>query len=284
MIPMDATNPELLAARAEFYLCLARAFLPPTQPQLFPAMRELLADDLAELAAMLGHDIQVPLADLRAELARVDRSTALLQIYSAVFLAPPAAAHINAGQYLDGAVNGGSVKALEADYARCGVQRDEGFRDLADHVAVQLEFVAWLYGTQAERCRDPMAAPLAVDPGQFLQRFAMRWLGPFCADLARAEEEQGLPANPYRPLALILREAVLRDAVPIPVDPKVARRTHAIEQARAKYAGRRLTAEDIDEIRCKLQARGLSTDHLVVPVADRDGAMGLGTRRTPGMR
>lgn len=282
---MDARNHELLSARAEFYLCLARAFLAPTQPQLYPALRELLADDLAELAAVLGHDIEAPLADLREQLQRIDGPTSLLQIYSALFLAPPTAAHINAGQYLDGAVNGGSVKAMEEAYALCGVQRDEGFHDLADHVAVQLEFVAYLYGAQAQRFSGhAQAAPLPVEPGHFLQLFAMRWLGRFCTDLARAADEQGLPANPYLSLALILREAVARDAVPIEVEPKAARKRNAIEQARAKYAGRGITAEDMAEIRRKLEAHGLATDHLAVPLEDRDSAMGLGKRSTPGLR
>ena len=75
-----------------------------------------------------------------------------------------------------------------------------------------------------------------------------------------------------------------RDAVAPQVDAKAARTQNAIEQARAKYAGRGISAEDMAEIKRKLEERGLSTDHLSVPLAERDGAMGLGRKSTPGLR
>jgi putative dimethyl sulfoxide reductase chaperone len=215
----------------------------------------------------------------------VSDPVALLQIYSAIFLAPPTAAHINAGQYLDGALNGGSVKAMEEAYQLCGVQREEGFRDLSDHVSVQLEFVALLYSAQAQRFSgESTGDPLPVDPGHFLHLFALHWLGPFCADLARAAVTQELVANPYLPLAQILYEAAVRDAVAPEQDPKAARKRNAIELARAKYAGREVNAEDMAMIKRKLQERGLSTDHLSVPLDERDGSMGLGKKSTPGQR
>ena len=52
----------------------------------------------------------------------------------------------------------------------------------------------------------------------------------------------------------------------------------------AKYAGRAITAEDLAEIKRKLEERGLSTDHLSVPLDERDGAMGLGKKSAPGLR
>lgn len=279
---MDARNRELPAARAEFYLCLARAFLAPSDPLMLPALREALADDLGELATELGYAIDAPLGRFRDEMHRVTDPTHLLQIYSAVFLAPPAPARINVGMYIDGAMDGGSVKAMEESYRRCGVERDPDFRDLGDHVSVQLEFVALLYARQAE-CFGGDGAAMPVEPGQFLHEHARRWVGPLCADLARAQSERELAANPYLPLAQILREAVARDAAPIEVDAKVVRKHNAIEQARAKYAGRDITAEDMAEIRRKLEERGLSTAHLAVPPELRESAMGLSKKGTPGL-
>ena len=282
---MDARNHEQLSARAEFYLCLARAFLAPRGEAMFPALRDALADDLQDLAGQLAYDIAAPLDDLRLQMQAVGDATQLLQIYSAIFLAPPTAAHINAGQYLDGAINGGSVKAMEEAYRLCGVERDEGFRDLSDHVSVQLEFVALLYATQAQRFSgEAVGDPLPVDPGQFLHLFALSWLGHFCADLSRAAVVLDLPANPYLPLAQILYEAAVRDAVAVEADAKTARKRNAIEQARAKYAGRDITAEDLAVIKRKLEERGLSTAHLSVPLEMRDSAMGLGKKSTPGLR
>ncbi len=282
---MDARNHQELSARAEFYLCMARAFMTPRDDAMFQAMRDVLADDLGELAAQLGYDLEAVLARYRAEMQRIPDATALLQIYSGIFLSPPVPARINVGTYLDGAMNGGSVKEMEEAYQLCGVQRDEGFRDLSDHVSVQLEFVALLYATQARRFSGESAeAPLPVDPGQFLQTFARRWLGGFCADLAQATAERELEANPYLPLARMLKEAVARDAVVLEVDAKAAQKQNAIAQARAKYAGREITEEDIAIIKRKLEERGLSTAHLSVPLEMRDTAMGLGKKSTPGLR
>lgn len=282
---MDARNHEQLSARAEFYLCLARAFLSPQSETMFEAMNEVLADELEDLAGQVGYEIAPPLADYRSQMQAVSDPVMLLQIYSTIFLASPTAAHINAGQYLDGAINGGSVKAMEEAYQLCGVQRDEGFRDLSDHVSVQLEFVALLYAQQAGRFRgETVGDALPVDPGQFLQVFVTGWLGRFCADLSRATADLDLPANPYLPLAQVLAGAVQCDAAIPEVDAKAAQKRQAIESARAKYAGRAITAEDIAEIRRKLEERGLSTDHLAVPVDDRDGFMGLGKKSTPGLR
>lgn len=260
---MDLRHHGLLHARAEFYLCLARAFQVPQNPALAEAMRDALADDLADLAATLGWDIDAALRDYRAQMRALPDAVALLQVYSALFLVPPVAARINPGCYLDGAVNGGSVKAVEAAYAACGLARDEGFHDLDDHLALQLEFVAWLYASQARGFEgDATAPPPPIDPGRFLHDHAAHWLAPFCADLARADAEREVPANPYLPLARMLAVAVAADAVAPEIDAKAARKQHAIEQARAKAAARGIGDEDLAEIRRKLAARGLSTDHV----------------------
>jgi putative dimethyl sulfoxide reductase chaperone len=281
---MDTRNHGQSSARAEFYLCLARAFLAPRDAAMTGAMREALADDLADLAGELGLPIAAELADYRREIARLADPLALLQTYSALFLTPPAVACINAGQYLDGAIDGGSVREMDAAYRRCGVQRDAAFRDLSDHVSVQLEFVAMLYAASARHAsgEDAGEAP-AIEPGHFLYRYPARWIDRFCADLQGAAAE-GLAANPYLPLARILRAAVASDAVPIAVDPKAARKQRAIERARAKAAGRDISADDLAEIRRRLSARGLSTAHLDVPPEQRDAAMGLGRKNTPGPR
>jgi TorA maturation chaperone TorD len=280
---MDARHHEQLSARAEFYQCLARAFLAPRDEALAQAMRDALADDVGELAAEIGYAIDAPLAHYREQIGWVAGPAALLQIYSSLFLAPPVPARINAGMYLDGAMNGGSVKAMEEAYLACGVERDERFRDLADHVTVQLEFVAMLYAAQAAMfAGEADGEPPPVDPGEFLHAFARRWVGPLCADLTRATRERELDANPYLPLARILEAAVACDAVAPEVDAKAARKRHAIEIARAKVAARGISADDLAEIKRKLEARGLATEHLDVPPEERDAAMGLGKKRLPG--
>lgn len=269
---MDARNHGELHARAELYLTLARAFLAPRDEALARAMHEALADDLHELAAELSLDIAAPLAALRAALAALPEPLQLLQAYSAIFLSPPAAAWINAGQYVDRALDGGSVREMEQAYRAAGVERAEHFHDLADHVSVQLEFVAMLLAAQASRLTgETVGDPLPVDPGEFLHRYASRWIGPLLADLDRAAATKNLAGNPYLPLARILQQAVLRDAVAPEVDARLARKQRAIERARATVAVRGISEQDLEEMRRKLAARGLSTEHLQLPPGT-DGA------------
>lgn len=260
------------AARAELYLSLSRAFLAPREAELAEALRSFLADDLQELQARLGLEAGAAVDDYRAEMQRVRSALELLQAYSAIFLAPPVAAFINAGQYLDGARDGGSVRLMEQAYERCGVTRDDGFRDLSDHVGLQLEFVAWLYGRQSA------GEAVEVEPGHFLHACVAPWVERFAADVARASASKGLAANPYRPLAALLQAAVLRHAVAPEVDPRALRHERALQRARALRSGRGITAEDLQEIRRRLQARGLDTSHLpqTTEEADRRVASALG--------
>lgn len=253
--------PRELSARAELYLCLARAFMAPAAPPHAAAMREALAPELAELAGELGLRVEPPLALLRAEAARMPGDASWLQVYSALFLVPPPAARINAGYYLDGAMNGGSVRGMEAAYLRCGLARDPEFRDLADHVGVQLEFAGWLFAREAAAAAGEDCAP-PVAPGLFLHAYARRWVGAFRADLATARDACELPANPWAPLAEILEQAVeCHESAPL-ADAAAERRRHAIEAARAKRAVRGITEQDLANMRRKLAARGLATDHV----------------------
>lgn len=192
------------ALRAEFYLCLARAFLAPMQRSHLALTRHL-ADDLGQLAGQAGYPIAGLVAQLRAASAGYAAHLDLMRLYAALFLVPPTPVRINAGHYLDGMVMGGSVRAIEACYSRLGVARSAGFRDTSDHVAVQLEFLALLFGRQAQRC------PAPLTPQDFLEAFVRHWVRPFRADLERASAALGRP-NPYLHLAQMLEQAAGADA------------------------------------------------------------------------
>lgn len=108
-----------------------------TLPATWGALRDALADDLAELAAIRRYDIAAPLAGLREALALIPDRLTILQIYSALFLVPPRKASINTGIYLDGALNGGSVIAMEAAYKAARLVRAEDFTARRGHGPVQ---------------------------------------------------------------------------------------------------------------------------------------------------
>jgi TorA maturation chaperone TorD len=190
------------SAHAEFYLCLSRAFLPPSRQGARQAMAEALPADLQALCEDLGYSVAAHLDGYRDAMAALD-GLALLQCYSRLFLSPPAPARINACFYVDGAIMGDSVAELEDWHRHAGVERSESFPDLPDHVSLQLEFAARLFALGAHG-----ALPQAMSARAFLRRFVARWLGAFVADLERAGDAD---SNPYLHLARVLAEAVARD-------------------------------------------------------------------------
>jgi TorA maturation chaperone TorD len=270
--------------RADFYLCLARAFLTPRDGAAIEALRDALPADLEDLDRVLGYGIADALASYRSEMDRAVSHEELLRIYSALFLAPPVPVRINTAMYLDGAVAGGSVKEMEQTYRACGVERSEDFRDLSDHLSVQLEFVAYLYSHEAAAEATGREFGLPLRGGHFLHAFVDRWLPGFVSDLEEAATERQLAANPYLPLARILECAVTRDAVPHP-DAKPRRRAErAMDKARAKYAEKGVNEEDLRKIEAILKDKGLATDHLSVPVGQRDAARGWQAKVPPSPR
>lgn len=236
-------------ALAELYLTLSRAFLAPDNEEAWVAMRDALADDLDELGVVLGHDIAGPVAGYRGSIAAIPDQASLLQIYSALFLAPPRPVVINTGAYLDGVVNGGSVLAMEEEYRRWGVERNDGFKDLSDHVSIQLEFIAHLYGCGAT-AKDVSEDRPDAAAEEFLQSYVARWLPPFLRDLESQHERLDGLDNPWRHLARVLR-------VLVPLD---AGRGEPHGHARGE-----ITAADIAVIARKLREQGLTTDHLPLP-------------------
>lgn len=263
---MIADN-ELRQDRAEFYLCLSRAFLTPDSEEVSLALREALADDLEELGGLLGYDFAAYVEAYRVAVAAIPDAPSMLQTYSSLFLAPPRRVSINTGAYLDGAVNGGTVLAMEEAYGSAGLQRDETFRDLSDHLAVQLEFVAsrWMAG-------DDDGA------GRFLARFVKPALPAFIADMAGCGG-----GNPWLHLGRMLEAAVACDARAIlPIAP--SRQQRAISKARHERALQGVTEEDMAFIAERLREKGLATDHLAVAPEQRDEAHGWSRRVPPSPR
>ncbi len=201
---------ETATDRAAFYLCLARAFLPPQEPAAYNAIKLHLADDLGELAATLNYPAAGHLRNLRQAVAHIPDHLTLLQGYSKLFLAPPVPVSLNAGLYLDGAVMGRATLALEKCYREAGLERAGDFHDLPDHIALQLQFVAYLCASEAA------GSTPAVNADDFLASFVHYWLPPFVAALERVCAQEA-PAGIYLCLARLLQIAVgheLRDYRP----------------------------------------------------------------------
>lgn len=268
-------NADELQSRAELYLCLARAFLTPDSNDIWHGLRDALADDLDELGQLLKHEITTPIADYRAAIAAIPDHATLLQTYSALFLAPPRRISINTGTYLDGAMNGGSVLAMEEAYRRGGVERSENFLDLADHLSVQLEFVAYRFMAGME------AAEATHEAEEFLATFVARWLPPFIADLER--ESDG--ANPWLHLTRLLSVVAAHDVRAAAIAlPEPSRLEAALDKERHKRAQNGVDAEGMAFITQRLREKGLATDHLETPPDQRDEAHGWSRKVPPSPR
>lgn len=196
--------------RADLLLTLARAFLPPPTAWSVCDWAQPLADDLAELGPALGIDTTSAAEALNTECARwaaaarrADGSAdPWLVEYARLFLTPPVRVPLNTGLYLEGSLAGSAAQMMLACYETAGVAPAQSFRDLPDHVAMQLEFLGRLYERGARGDTD--AAAMA---DEFAAEFVHAWAGPL--ERACAAATADVPAAAvYRALARVLRAAV----------------------------------------------------------------------------
>ena len=290
---MDAVN-NGFTPRAEFWLCLAQALLPPRGEFLSQALRDDLADDLAYLADSLGLDIGDNVAELRTVLAQTDAET-LLPAYSSLFLVPPIPARLNAGIYLDGTLLGANTKMLADAFQRHGVEQSPDMHDTPDHVATILEFLALLFH-RADNAEAGMLESLHDDMEAV--RGLLRFVLPeIAARVAETERERELP--PVYSALLVVVETALRDEQCIffaaadddagSAQRYFSKRATAVDLVRCKQCGKAIaTARELKVIIDRLQQCGLPTDHLELCPDCRDGAQGWKPGKTdfnlPGFR
>ena len=280
----DPLTPSLLQERSEFYLTLAQSFLTPQTQAHYRAMVDYLADDLADLDRSLTYGLETQVAALRAALSKLADHEELLLEYSRMFLQPPCEAALNVCYPLDGAMMGGTVSEIALFYRNYGVERGDHFKDLPDHVSVQLEFVSYLYGRAAQGLENGTPDTEAEKAANhFLYAFVSRWVPHFEAGIEKAGRHLELKANPYLPLVRILAAATQRDAVVNPDWVKPKKRVEvAMDKARQVYASRGVTAQDMTDMERILREKGLSTDHLHLALDERNEALlGLSANSSP---
>lgn len=278
MTPTDAS----LIDRADFYRVLSRAVMPPTEPLRHQLFVEELPNLMEEFDAALSLGAAADCAAFRASLAAVPAPIDLLVVYSGLFLSPPVPAPINAGLYLDGAMMGGSLDAIEQAFAARGLGKSDEFRDMPDHLAVLAEFVGHLFELAA--AGDPAAATGAAG---FLRRFVHPWLGDCAERVARSADDA-----PYLHLLRLARRAVERDAAGAAETAPPRRRKTRPEAllggpGRAVACSRCGTAfmreKQLAKLARMLQAQNLATDHLDVCPDCRTAAMGFTRMKPPSV-
>ena len=141
----------------------------------------------------------------------------LLVDYTRLFLGP---AHIIAKPYGSAWLEGeqtlmqDSTAEVDALYAEGGFEIDEGFRELPDHIAAELEFLYLLIFRENEAHRSDDRAALAALADlrkRFLGGHLGSWTGPFTAAI-----RDGAESVFYRELAELTGRFVSMEAAPPP--------------------------------------------------------------------
>lgn len=194
---MSDNDPVRAAARADLARLLAACYYEPgpefAEERVFDAVREAAASVdpmLAEVAGCLAQGF-----------ARADGGELLVD-YTRLFLGPvDTLAKPYGSVWLDddAPLMGDSTMAVLQHYEDAGFEVDEGFRDLPDHIAVELEFLYVLLFREAEaRVRqdaETLAGVLRMHH-RFLAEHLGRWATPFAAAVAA-----GAQTPYYRDLA-----------------------------------------------------------------------------------
>lgn len=271
--------------RAELYLCLGHAFMPPMQAGSSQALARDLAADLDELLPGSGAG-----PELREAMAAVADDQALLRSYSRLFLAPPYPVPLNAGLYIDRSMMGPSVVEMERFYQRHGLARDAGFRDTPDHLALQLQFLALLLGSAAQAAEESEVRYFLEEARDFLNRFLRPWHNDWARRLDQ-ECQAAAGCRPYAVLGRLVREGLDADArwlqsvVPAPtremanaeptIVPQAPDGGPAEQSVCARCGKPFVPAGELQGMIHALQQQGLDASHLAVCPECRTAAMGL---------
>jgi TorA maturation chaperone TorD len=189
---------------ADLFVLLAAAFAPPPAGLSTGDWCGPLAADLKDLGLALDLDTTSAQQALRDAAQVSTAGEPWLVEYSRLFLVPPVPVTLNTGIYLEGGLAGVSAQMMAQCYATAGFAQKENFRDLPDHVAIQLEFVGALLDRHADGDADALAMAC-----EFTEGFVVHWIEPLRGACLRASASQPA-AGVYAALTGVLRAAVDR--------------------------------------------------------------------------
>jgi TorA maturation chaperone TorD len=192
-------------AAADLFLTLAAAFTAPPAHMSARDWSLPLAADLEELGEALELDTAAAVRTLHAIAVERGAGEPWLVDYSRLFLVPPVPVTLNTGMYLEGSLGGSSAQMMQQCYGTAGFAVRETFRDLPDHVAIQLEFVAALL--RRADAGDAMVRDMARDMArEFTDAFIAHWVDPLHAACGKAAVDDSA-ARAYASLVDVLCQA-----------------------------------------------------------------------------
>ncbi|MBI5663794.1 MAG: molecular chaperone TorD family protein [Nitrospirae bacterium] len=172
----------LETARGDCYRLLAACFYQP-QKSIFidEGLLKNLASSLQQVcpeAAVFSSEMEKNVLNYSDEELAVEYARLFVGPYE--MIAPP-----YGSMYLDGerTVMGDSTVEVIRMYQEEGLARDSEFKDLPDHIAVELEFMYYLTfkGMKArEQADDKASSGFIVKQNIFLNRFLRSWAPQFC--------------------------------------------------------------------------------------------------------
>jgi putative dimethyl sulfoxide reductase chaperone len=296
------TNHLKLATRAELYLCLSRAFLAPMREGDFDALRNDFSADVRDLHAELHLTDEAQISRLFDSLASLPDHATLLKTYSRLFLAPPAPALFNLAFHLDGALMGNSGLEIERLYETYGLERDTDFHEASDHLALYLQFLAWVFARAQEQLDAGQESEglrsLADAQGSIIchARPAMRRL---ILQIEKAEGELDLHGV-FGEITRLTKTILDKDAaaigaiLPAPEQPIAAVERPSVNRApmdtpdamvSCPGCGKGFMAGgELATMITVLEAQGLATDHMRMCPDCRTGAMGLSPMEAPRLK
>lgn len=189
------------SAIADLFFTLAAAFTPPPEGLSARDWCEPLAEDLTEMGAELGIDVARSVARLEKAARGEWLDDSWLVEYSRLFLVPPVPVPLNTGMYLEGGLSGVSAQMILQCYSTAGFAPSDSFRDLPDHVAIQLEFVASLL--RRAEAGDGDSADMARE---FMDSFVSHWVRPL-RDACERSAGRSQAALVYLAIVDVLQQA-----------------------------------------------------------------------------
>lgn len=198
-------------ARSNCYKLLAACFY---QPQKETFMEEGLFENLTVLLKQACPDAVVFSEKMGQAILNYNNEDLLID-YAKLFIGPYELKAAPYGSiYLDDArkVMGDSTIEVIKIYKDEGLSIDEKFKELPDHIAVELEFMYYLIFKEIEALENSdngRAAHFIETHELFQHRFLGKWVKPFCDKI-----KQGTDNEFYSSLADCLSTFVLNAAVP----------------------------------------------------------------------
>jgi putative dimethyl sulfoxide reductase chaperone len=202
---MSDSTASMMETRATVYRLLSACYYEPEDCFLEEGVYSQLRDALNVLNCDLA-----PVAEKMGANFSTVGEDALVQDFSQLFMGPfeiPAKPY--GSVYIDGenVVMGDSTMAVKACYVEAGFEVAESFRELPDHITVELEFLYLLSFRQAEAISLDDSEALARYKNiekAFLGNHIGCWLGDFCAKI-----RQHAQTDYYRDLADLTEQFVL---------------------------------------------------------------------------